>query len=281
MYVLTALFSAVMLGVWSFGLGQWRGKVAVFSVVLVSASSAAVIYVLIGLLSHDLVFDPRDASRGVLGGIVNVTGTLLVLFAFERGKMGVVAGVASASVLVPLAFSFLEGEQVSPIRAAGIGVILVGLLVFYVPSMRFQPDSASTASPIAIILAALAALAWGLGIVIIDIGSRVSVTGTMVASQLPQMAFTLVMVFIVARSLGGLTPRAALSIAVAGVALALGQVAFFTAANEGNIGVVSVLGSLSPMVVALLALVVLKERMTRSEGVALAIVLVGTCLVVY
>jgi uncharacterized membrane protein len=85
----------------------------------------------------------------------------------------------------------------------------------------------------------------------------------------------------VARSLGGLTPRAALSIAVAGVALALGQVAFFTAANEGNIGVVSVLGSLSPMVVALLALVVLKERMTRSEGVALAIVLVGTCLVAY
>jgi uncharacterized membrane protein len=35
------------------------------------------------------------------------------------------------------------------------------------------------------------------------------------------------------------------------------------------------------MVVALLALVVLKERMTRSEGVALAIVLVGTCLVAY
>ena len=279
MYLLTALLSALLLGIWSFGIGQWRGKVAVFSVILVSASSAAVVYVVIGLLSHDLVFDPRDASRGVLGGIVNVTGTVLVLLAFERGKMGVVAGVASASVLVPLAFSFIGGEQVSPIQAIGIGVIFIGLLVFYVPSMRSKSDA--PASPLPIVFAGLAALAWGLGVVIIDIGSRVSVTGTMVASQLPQMAFTLVMVFIVARSLGGLTQRAVLSIAAAGVALALGQIAFFTAANEGNIGVVAVLGSLTPLVVALLALGVLKEQMSRSERVALVIVLVGTCLVVY
>ena len=279
MYLLTALLSALLLGIWSFGIGQWRGKVAVFSVILVSASSAAVVYVVIGLLSHDLVFDPRDASRGVLGGIVNVTGTVLVLLAFERGKMGVVAGVASASVLVPLAFSFIGGEQVSPIQAIGIGVIFIGLLVFYVPSMRSKSDA--PASPLPIVFAGLAALAWGLGVVIIDIGSRVSVTGTMVASQVPQMAFTLVMVFIVARSLGGLNQRAVLSIAAAGVALALGQIAFFTAANEGNIGVVAVLGSLTPLVVALLALGVLKEQMSRSERVALVIVLVGTCLVVY
>ena len=279
MYLLTALLSALLLGIWSFGIGQWRGKVAVFSVILVSASSAAVVYVVIGLLSHDLVFDPRDASRGVLGGIVNVTGTVLVLLAFERGKMGVVAGVASASVLVPLAFSFIGGEQVSPIQAIGIGVIFIGLLVFYVPSMRSKSDVPT--SPLPIVFAGLAALAWGLGVVIIDIGSRVSVTGTMVASQLPQMAFTLVMVFIVARSLGGLNQRAVLSIAAAGVALALGQIAFFTAANEGNIGVVAVLGSLTPLVVALLALAVLKEQMSRSERVALVIVLVGTCLVVY
>ena len=279
MYLLTALLSALLLGIWSFGIGQWRGKVAVFSVILVSASSAAVVYVVIGLLSHDLVFDPRDASRGVLGGIVNVTGTVLVLLAFERGKMGVVAGVASASVLVPFAFSFIGGEQVSPIQAIGIGVIFIGLLVFYVPSMRSKSDAPT--SPLPIIFAGLAALVWGLGVVIIDIGSRVSVTGTMVASQLPQMAFTLVMVFIVARSLGGLNQRAVLSIAAAGVALALGQIAFFTAANEGNIGVVAVLGSLTPLVVALLALAVLKEQMSRSERVALVIVLVGTCLVVY
>ena len=279
MYLLTALLSALLLGIWSFGIGQWRGKVAVFSVILVSASSAAVVYVVIGLLSHDLVFDPRDASRGVLGGIVNVTGTVLVLLAFERGKMGVVAGVASASVLVPLAFSFIGGEQVSPIQAIGIGVIFIGLLVFYVPSMRSKSDA--PASPLPIVFAGLAALAWGLGVVIIDIGSRVSVTGTMVASQVPQMAFTLVMVFIVARSLGGLNQRAVLSIAAAGVALALGQITFFTAANEGNIGVVAVLGSLTPLVVALLALAVLKEQMSRSERVALVIVLVGTCLVVY
>ena len=119
MYILTALLSALLFGIWLFGTGQWRGKVAVFSVILVSASSAAVVYVLVGLLSHDLVFDPRDASHGVLGGIVNVTGTVLVLKAYERGKMGVVAGVASASVIVALAFSFLGVSRCRPLRLLG------------------------------------------------------------------------------------------------------------------------------------------------------------------
>lgn len=50
-------------------------------------------------------------------------------------------------------------------------------------------------------------------------------------------------------------------------------------ANEGNLGVVSVLGSLDPIVVALLALIFLKEKMARSDQVALLIVIAGTCLV--
>ena len=56
-------------------------------------------------------------------------------------------------------------------------------------------------------------------------------------------------------------------------------VEFFSAANQGNIGVVSILGSLSPLVTALLALVLLRERMARLETIALAIVVAGTCLV--
>jgi uncharacterized membrane protein len=88
------------------------------------------------------------------------------------------------------------------------------------------------------------------------------------------------MVVVVADSLRGLAGRPLGAIAGAGLALALGNVAFFTAANEGNIGVVSVIGSLSPIVVALLALAILGEQMVRSERFALLIVLAGTCLVV-
>ena len=69
-------------------------------------------------------------------------------------------------------------------------------------------------------------------------------------------------------------------LAAAGVALALGNIAFYNAADEGDIGVVSVLASLSPLVTALLALAFLRERLERREVIALLVVLGGTALVV-
>jgi len=116
--------------------------------------------------------------------------------------------------------------------------------------------------------------------VTLDRGSLVSITSTMLMSEVPQVLFAVVMVAFVARSWGGLTRRALLPLAGAGVALGMGMMAFFKAADEGSLGVVSVLGSLSPLVTALLALVFLSEKMMRLQMLALAIVLMGTCLVV-
>ena len=68
-------------------------------------------------------------------------------------------------------------------------------------------------------------------------------------------------------------------LAGAGLALALGNMTYFAAANEGDIGVVSVLGAMSPLVTALLAVIFLRERLARLEVTAFGIVLVGTVLV--
>lgn len=69
-------------------------------------------------------------------------------------------------------------------------------------------------------------------------------------------------------------------LAGAGVALALGNVLSFTAANIGNVGVVSVLTGFALLLVAVLALVFLRERMARSELVTMGITIVGACLLV-
>ncbi|MCX6460796.1 MAG: DMT family transporter [Actinobacteria bacterium] len=278
MYVLLALLSSVLFGVWAFGIGRYRGSISVFSVVLVSATAAAMVYLVVGLANDGLEFAEGDVLRGLAGGALNVSGTLLVLKAFQRGPMGVVSGVAASSTLVPLAYSLLTGESLSPLVVAGIGLIFAGLLVFYVPSMKRDPNAARGLGAVG--LALIAALFYGLATVTLDRGSLVSITATMLVSQIPQVLVAFVMVAFVARSWGGLTRRALLPLAGAGVALGLGQVAFFAAAGEGSLGVVSVLGSLSPLVTALLALVFLSEKMTRWQTLALVIVLMGTCLVV-
>ncbi len=280
-YLLLAIVSAVLYGVWKFGLGIYRGRISVFGVLLVSASTAGVVYVVAGLADGDLVFDGADIARGLVGGLMNCTGTLLVLKAYERGKMGVVTGVAATSVLVPLVYSLLLGEEPSAQRAIGVLVILAGLGVFYVPHMRVAEIATGSNSRQAIVLALAAALFWGLAIVVIDNGSRVSVTGTLAVSQVPQVIVALsVLLWTAPRSFSGLTGRSVAILVGAGLSVGLANIAFYTAAQEGNIGLVSVLASLSPMVTALLAFAVLKERLSKSDVAALAIVLVGVALIV-
>ena len=277
MYVLLALSSAVLYGIWEFGIGRYRGRVKVYGIILVSAIATTITYLLNGVFRHDLMLDKSDVLPGLLGGSFNLIATILALKAFARGKMGVVTGVAAASILVPLGYSYLMGEELSRLSVIGIGVTVAGLIAFYVPNMKVKPGE--TNSVIAIVLAGGAALFWGLATVVVDIGSRVNVAGSLLMSMMPQILFTFVVVAVVHRSWGGLTRRSIAPIAGAGVALALANLAFFTAANEGNLGVVSVLGSLDPIVVALLALIFLKEKMARSDQVALLIVIAGTCLV--
>ena len=280
-YLVLALASALLYGVWKFGLGIYRGRISVFAVLLVSASAAAVVYLSAGFADGTLAFNGEDVVRGLVGGLLNCAGTLLLLKAFDRGKMGVVTGVAATTVLVPLAYSLLMGARPEAQRAVGVVVILAGLAAFYVPHMRAPVTSTGSNPRQAIFLALAAAFFWGLAIVVIDNGSRVSVTGTLAVSQLPQVIVALAVVLASApRSFAGLNGRSVAILVGAGLSLGLANVAFFTAAQEGNLGLVSVLASFSPMVTALLALAVLKERMSRSDVVALIVVIVGVALVV-
>lgn len=289
MYLVLALVSALLFGVWQFAIGQFRGRVPREIVLLACCGTSAAVYLLLGVVSSEFILDFVDISRGLAGGLLNVGGTLLVLKAYETGKIGVVTGVAAAYALVPLAYSFVVGETLTGLAAAGLVVIIVGLGIFYAPAaMRRTPaghqsvgegPGARANSTYAVVLALLAAGLWGLAVVTLDLGTRVSVTGTMFVSQVPQILVTLVIALAVKKLRIRLTGRPLAITMGAGVAVALAQVAFFTAANEGNIGVVSILGSLSPLVTAVLALVLLRERMTRLETAALVIVVVGTGLI--
>lgn len=276
-YLLLAVTSALLLGIWKFGLSLYRGKVSPYAVLLVSASAAGFAYLALGTWQGTLAFDVRDAPEGLLGGALNFAGTLLILKSFARGKVGVAVGVAATYVLVPLAYSFYLGESLSMRAVIGVAVLMVGLGAFYAPTIRTRGLADATATPVPILMAGGAAIFWGAAIVVLNLGSRVSVTGTLATSQIPQVAIAgTVLVLSWDRSRAGLNPQAIAVLVGSGLALALGNTAFFTAANEGNIGVVSVLGSLSPIVTALLAAALLRERLTRTDRIAFAIVLLGT-----
>ena len=271
-----AIVSAVLYGVWKFGIGQYRGRISPYAIVLVTTSVGTVIYLISSWRTDAMTFSPKDVLPGTVAGICALTATVLMLKAFQRGKLGVVAGIGATSGLVPLAYSILIGEALSLTDAIGIVVIAIGIAVFFLPAMRWTPGEARSVA--AIVLSLAASLFWGLTIVLEDRGSRVSIPITVLISLVPQILFSAVMLAFVERSLGGLTRPSLLRLAGAGAALALGNVVFFNAASIGNVGVVSVLTGLAPLVVAVLALVFLRERMTRSELMAMGITILGAGL---
>lgn len=247
-------------------------------VVLTCSAAAGVTYLALGLASGEFLLDALDTSRGLVGGLLNLGGTLLILKAYEQGKIGVITGVGATYALVPLAYSFFLGESIGGLGAVGLVFVLLGLLIFYVPAVT-QKVPGESHSVSAILVALAAALCWGLAVIVLDIGTRVSVTGTMFISQIPQVLVALVLATAVKKVWGRIDRRSMIVIVGAGFAVALAQISFFTAANEGDIGVVSVLSSLSPLVTTLLAVILLREWLRRREVVALVVVVAGTCLI--
>ncbi len=276
MSVSLAIASAVLFGVWKFGIGQYRGRVSPYAIVLVTSLVGIAFYLASAWRTDTMLFDPKDVLPGIVAGTCALIASVVMLKAFQRGKLGVVAGIGASSGLVPLAYSILIGEELSPSDVVGIVVIALGITVFFLPAMRRKPGENYSVE--AIVLALVASLFWGLAIVLEDRGSRVSIPITVLISLVPQILFSAAMLIFVSKSFGGLTRPSLIRLAGAGAALAMGNVLFFTAANMGNVGVVSVLTGLAPLVVAVLALVFLRERMARSELVAMGITILGACL---
>lgn len=280
-YVGLALISGVLLGMWQFGIGLYRRRVSRFTVILVSGGIAGIAYVVIGAVTGALVFDLDDVPEGIVGGIFNVTGTLLLLKAYECGKVGVASGIAATCALVPLAYSVVLGEPLTGVTGAGTLVLLVGLAMFYGAHLREGGDAPDSSSRASILFALGTALFWGLAVVVLDYGSLVSVTGALAMSEVPQVAITLFIIVTagIRVSFAGIALSVTGVLVSAGIALALSNFLFYVAANMGDIGVASVLGSLSAVVPAVLAFIFFRERMVKLEQAALIVVLLGTSLV--
>lgn len=282
-YSLLALLSGGLLGAWQFGIGLYRGTMTRNMVLLISATAAGVGYFLLAALSQSLSFDIDDVPEGLIGGVLNVSGTLCLLKAFECGKIGVASGVAATSTLVPVAYSLYLGEPLTFMTSAGLFCILIGLALFYGAHLRDGGgDTEGSSSGKAIWFALGTALFWGTAIIVLDVGTLESVTSTMAVSQIPQVILAAILVLIGgAGSRVGISRASTTVLIASGFALALSNTLFYFAANMSDIGVVSVLASLSPIVTALLALAVFKEKLVRLEWAALVVVIIGTGLVLY
>lgn len=209
---------------------------------------------------------------GIVAGISGFIGLLAFYTGLATGRMGVVSPISSLSVLIPLTVAFLQGERATSLQALGITVALVGAFLASGPEIR-------GGLPIKPILyAVVAALGFGGALTFIAIGSRVDAIHTMTSMRVASVTVCLILA-LKFRSLGGFSQEVFPLLVFIGVADFLANFLLGVATTKGLVSVAMVLGSLFPIVTALLAFKFLHERLHRIQYLGIVFAISGVALI--
>ena len=235
----------------------------------------------------------RAVWSGVICGTLAVFGLLAFYGVLAIGPMSLLSPlIALIQSVVPVAIAALTGQGLSLIGWIAIGVGVVALVLLAPPPRRGQEHI----SPRGALLAVASGLLLGASLIVLDFAPKDSgvvpalweiVTGTVILAVV-----WVVLRMLGTRAAGGLSflqpgpdavrtlsgRRAWLAAALSGVLVAFADTFIVFALHLGNLAVVSVLTALYPVVTVILAATVLKERMTRLQFVAVALVIAASLL---
>jgi drug/metabolite transporter (DMT)-like permease len=265
-----ALASALAWGTADFWGGLLSRRLPALAVTVVS-QLAGFAAVLVALAAVGGALEGRSFELGLLAGLGGGAGLAAYYRALALGTMSIVSPLAACGALVPFAISIATGERPSALGLAGAALALVGAVAVSLPERRSQvPERAR-----AVVLAAGAALALGLFTYFLGLGSRDgSALSTLVGARVGSLAVLSAFALVV-REPPRVGRRLLVPVAAVGLCDVGANALFAVASRHGLLALVSVLGSLYPVVTVLLARALLGERLGRLQWCAVVIALTG------
>lgn len=274
MSALLALTASLIWGTADFGSGMLSRRLPATVVVLLS-HSVALILLLLGLPFVGVPVGPYLAY-GAAAGVLGMLAIVAFYRAMAAGPMSLVAPIAAAGAVLPVAFGLATGDRLNPAQLAGVVFALLGVVLASGPDLRAENGARRTT----ILLSVASAIGFGVFFPLLALGSGTSVYGTLTVARIASVACLAPLLL-----RGGLPadmrPRPAgwLFIAALGVADIAANGAFAQATRTGAISVVSVLGSLYPVATIVLARYVLAERLRGVQTLGVLAALGGILLV--
>ena len=267
---LLALASAATWGIADFAGGLVARRVPTIPVTVISQTAGFAVLVAVFATQHG-VFERRSFLLGVLAGIGGGAGLAAFYKALSLGTMSIVSPLAACGAVVPFAISIATGERPSMIAIGGAALALTGAVLASVDEHR----SAVPHRVRAVALALVAAGALGLFTYFLGLGSQEgSVLTTLVGARVGSLTF-LFSLAIGRRESLRIERRWLLPVAAVGLVDMSANALFALASGHGLLALVSVLGSMYPVVTVLLAQVVLGERLTIIQLAGVGVALVG------
>lgn len=270
-----AVVASALLGASDFLGGALSRKVPLLTVLLGSQVVTTVALVP-SLLRGDVTAGGGSAwAWGALAGVATAVAVASLFQALATGTMGVVAPITALSALVPVAAGWWDGERLGPVVVLALLVAVVGTVLASGPEVR----GAGGHGPAPVLLAVLAALAFGVANLAVARGSATSVPATLFVGAVVTLVLYGAAALVLRRRPGRVGRRAALGIVAIGVIGLLASVCFGFASRSGALSLVAVLASLYPVVTVLLGWRLLAERLERVQVVGVAAVLAGVAVV--
>ncbi|MEU6825943.1 DMT family transporter [Streptomyces atriruber] len=289
MTALFALATSLLWGLADFGGGLLTRRVPALTVVVASQTVAVLVLGAIVVTTGGWTeWGPR-LWFAVAAGLVGPVAMLAFYKALALGPMGVVSPLGSLGVAVPVGVGLLLGERPGLAQFAGIAVAVVGILLAGGPELRGAPVQRQ-----AVLLTLLAAFGFG-GVMALIAEASTNLTGLFLAlfvQRVTNVAAGGTALYVSVRRGGRALPEgsgtagggmavvwAALpALAFVGLADVAANGTYSVAAQNGPVTVAAVLSSVYPVVTALAARAVLKERLRGVQAAGAGLALVGTVL---
>ena len=276
MAIFLALFSSLLWGSADFEGGRMAKRLPAIAVTGMS-QAIGLIFGLVIVLATGQWKAPAFGDNGyflpgVIAGVAGYLGLVLLYAGLATGRMGVVSPISSLCAIIPVTVALLTGEHVPYLKGIGIAVAIIGAFCASGPEI-------SQGLPLRPVLLAIgAAMGFGTGLVFMAQGS--------VSSALMTMVMMRVTTFLISssialryRSVGGIQKSDLPRLVFVGVADFSANVLLGIASTHGLVSIVMVLGSLFPIMTAVLAFKILHERLHSVQYAGIVLAVVGVAFI--
>lgn len=277
MATLLALASSLSWGTADFIGGQFSKRYPAFFVVGISQAFGLALMLIIATASGSWGQPTTWLPWAVLASVSGFTGLGLFYAAMATGAVGVVSPITALGGLGPIILGLLQGDQPTWVQYLGLVAALIGVV------LASGPELSGDTGARPVLLAIAATVLFGICLMSIAVGSRESVIMTMTGMRI--CTVTVLGVIGLLALLSGRRQcirdlRDVGAIAAVGVLDVSANLFYGIATTSGVLALVSVLGSIYPVVTVLLAWRFLGERLKRIQYVGVVLALGGVAAVV-
>jgi drug/metabolite transporter (DMT)-like permease len=209
---------------------------------------------------------------GAIAGVMGYIGLICLYAGLSTGRMGVVSPISALSAVIPLTFALVTGEVLTTAQGVGVVVALAGAFC------ASGPELSQGFSPKPLFLALGAAAGFGTAMTFMAIGSQSSALMTMVMMRATTFVVTLSLA-IRYRTVGNFERSEIPVLVFIGISDFAANLLLGVATNFGLVSLVMVLGSIYPIVTALLAFKILHERLHRVQYIGVLLAVAGVALI--